>query len=73
MFNQDLDTRSGEEMVEAVAYNLFEIQNHLIPKFKCGYFSKDHEADLEEASAYMAKALEVMMNRLRNDRGQNNV
>ena len=43
---ESLETTSGYEMTYAVGLRLMEIQNGLIPKLGCGYFSYENEEAL---------------------------
>mgnify|MGYP001338662795 FL=1 len=51
-FNEmaSLETTSGYEMSYAIGLRLMEIQNGLVPKLGCGYFSVEREEALKEAS-----------------------
>ena len=65
---KSLETTSGSEMVYAVGLRLMEIQNGLIPKLGCGYFSFEKEEALKEASYHMGEALRIMLEQVREDR-----
>ena len=42
-----LETTSGYEMSYAIGLRLMEIQNGLVPKLGCGYFSVEREEALK--------------------------
>ena len=60
-----LETTSGYEMSYAIGLRLMEIQNGLVPKLGCGYFSVEREEALKEASALMSDALKLMLEVIR--------
>lgn len=60
-----LETTSGYEMSYAVGLRLMEIQNGLVPKLGCGYFSVEREEALKEASSLMSDALKLMLEVIR--------
>ena len=62
---ESLETTSGYEMTYAVGLRLMEIQNGLIPKLGCGYFSYDNEEALKDASFHMGEALRICLEQVR--------
>tara|TARA_B100000900_G_C20439573_1_gene658451 strand:+ start:62 stop:289 length:228 start_codon:yes stop_codon:yes gene_type:complete len=62
---ESLETTSGYEMTYAVGLRLMEIQNGLIPKLGCGYFSYENEEALKDASFHMGEALRICLEQVR--------
>jgi hypothetical protein len=56
-----LETTSGYEMSYAIGLRLMEIQNGLVPKLGCGYFSVEREEALKKASNHLSEALKLML------------
>ena len=62
---KSLETTSGYEMSYAVGLRLMEIQNGLVPKLGCGYFSYENEEALKDASFHMGEALRICLEQVR--------
>ena len=71
-----LETTSGYEMSYAIGLRLMEIQNGLVPKLGCGYFSVEREEALkilgltqEATSDEIKEAHRRLMSKMHPDKG----